>query len=73
MTEMPRRRTSRLMTRKIGGKKFDWHGWGHSKKKASEIARNLRSMGYNVRVIPTKKSKTFTKVWDIFARKGKKW
>lgn len=60
-----------LKSRKIGGKKFAWKGWGHSKARANEIAKNQRKLGWNVRVIPSGKSKNLTRVWDIFARKKK--
>lgn len=63
------RRKSALKSRKISGKRFTWKGWGYSKARAKEIAKNLRKLGNNVRIIPTKKSKKYTKVWDVYARK----
>lgn len=65
---MPRRKST-LKSRKINGKKFSWKGWGHTKDNAKRTAKNLRELGYKVRIIPTKASKKFTKVWDIYARK----
>jgi len=63
------RRKSKLGPRKIDGKKFQWKGWGHSKKRGREIAANYRKLGYSARVIPTKTSKTKTRVYDVYVRK----
>jgi len=60
---------SRPKSRKIDGKSFQWKGWAGSKTKAKERAEEFRDKGYKVRVIRTKPTKKFTRVYDIYARK----
>ena len=60
-------------TRKLGGKTYRLHDWYTSKFVASVAAKNLKALGYSVRITLRPKSKTggypLMNLWYVWKRK----
>jgi hypothetical protein len=61
-------------TRRFSGKLFKQHEWYTSKLVANAAAKNLKALGYNVRITLRPKSKAggypLTNLWYVWKRKG---